>query len=422
MTTLYQHSEFSEITRFLEARCMMPTRPPALDSTRRALKRAGLLERIVPAKNIIIAGTNGKGSVSATLSRLLHSAGIRAGLYTSPHLVSTTERIRVAEQDISQETFVSAYHAVSKLIESEELTHFEALTLIATWIFYSGEASPPIDFAIWEVGLGGRLDATNAIPHQFCAITRLGLDHQNLLGNSLSEIAAEKFGVIPARGHVIYSPLDPSLEPLRAQTEKLTNSEWKPAVPVDILSLDEIMTPWGRAKLTLPGLRGAENTATALSIFAELGFDPSPHLPSLASVRWPGRFQEISIPGCPCPVHLSGDHNPQGITSLIEILRQLSWNQLHLILGIAHDKDSDSMFEKILELPRVKLYLTETPYKTRKLVTYSGKWLNLSSDKDPDVHALLRRVSQQATPGDRIVISGSLYLVGKVLAATSNFS
>ena len=419
MSAFGHHARFQQIVNYLEARTMMPTRPPSLESTKTALLKSGLFQKLDPAKNIIVAGTNGKGTVCATLSRLLHSAGTRVGLYTSPHLVYTTERIRIAEQEISKEQFVAAFDAVFTWIEKENLTHFEALTLIAAWIFYSGVLSIPVEYAIWEVGLGGRFDATNAIPHQHCGITRLGLDHQNLLGDSLTAIAAEKFGVVSKGNTVVFSPMETCLEPLKSEVIRKTNSTWVAAAKIESINSHAVRTPWGQAELALVGDRAAENTATALSLFAQLGFDPSKHLGALSQVQWPGRFQRLtcSTLSCACPIYLSGDHNPQGIESLLSILQRMAWNTLHIVIGIAHDKDATQMLQKLSELKSVKLYLTETPYKTRPLAEYPRIWREKAVTENPDVMDLLRTLGTQAQADDLIIVTGSLYLVGKVLAA-----
>ena len=274
----------------------------------------------------MVAGTNGKGSVCATLEALLLGAGERIGLYTSPHLVETTERFRIAGNEITPELFVRAWEAVSRSCQEIRLTHFEALTLMAAWLFFAGEAVPPVDRAILEVGLGGTWDATNAIPHSFCIITRLGLDHQNLLGSSLGEIAANKFGIVTPGSRVVHFPLPPEARQLSMEVQESTSSRWIEAssdgyslhsVPASSLSegpawlLQAAGPKIHEFPLSLPGARGFENTIVALKAFQELGYDPGRGLPVLSRVSWPGRMQRIAYPGSPCPVYLSGDHNPK---------------------------------------------------------------------------------------------------------------
>ncbi len=391
----------------LELLGIMPTTMPSLAPMERALVRSGLKQRIPAESGIIIAGTNGKGTTAATLSALLTAAGKRVGLYTSPHLVSACERMRINDHDITEDDFTAAYLAVKDIVIAEGLTHFEALTLMAAHVFYSGGHGPPVDHAIWEVGLGGQCDATNAIPHHHCAITQLSMDHQDILGGTLEDIARQKFGVIGKDAVVVHSPMDASLAPLRAETTARTHCRWISAEPLEL----------GRVALNLRGARAAENTATALTLFKAMGFDPNSSLHALQAVRWPGRFSPLGGGLLPCPLYLSGDHNPAGIDSLIEILNTMSWKTLHLIVGIGRDKDATLMFEKLLTLPRARLYLTETPFKPFRIQEYPARIRNRAEISNHDVFHILSCLNHRTEPDDIAVITGSLYLVGHVLAA-----
>jgi dihydrofolate synthase/folylpolyglutamate synthase len=407
---------YPEAVKELEQLGIMPTSMPQIAPMQRALAKTGLLGRMDASRNVIIAGTNGKGSTAATLSALLHSAGQRVGLYTSPHLVTTRERIRIGPHDVSEDHFARAYVALKNVIEEEKLTHFEALTLIAAWILHSGEIIKPVDWAVWEVGLGGLYDATNAIPHHFCAITQLGLDHQAILGNSLPEVAAQKFGVIGKDAVVVHSPMDPCLEPLRKQTAARTGCRWISAKEGRSLDLARVQTPWGPAKLSLLGARAAENTALALTLFEAMGFSPEKHLSSLSEVRWPGRFSRAELPGFACPVYLSGDHNAAGIESLLEILSQLKWVKLHLVVGIGKDKDGEEMLTRLMTLPNALLYLTETAFKPLALANYPARFRKQAVLCNADVSQVLQDIRRKAAPGDLVLVTGSLYLVGQILA------
>lgn len=148
-------------------------------------------------RSVIIAGTNGKGTVGASLEALCLAANERVGFFSSPHLLSITERIRVNGQPVSTELFLRAYEAIAEAGNQFQLSYFEMLVLMALWIFTSGEGGAPVDRILWEVGLGGTWDPTNAVPHGLCIITQLGLDHQDRLGSTLAEIAQNKLGVLP---------------------------------------------------------------------------------------------------------------------------------------------------------------------------------------------------------------------------------
>jgi dihydrofolate synthase / folylpolyglutamate synthase len=412
---------YREAVEELEKLGIMPLGMPELAPMQRALEKAGLARGIDPKRNIIVAGTNGKGSTSATLSRLLVAADQRVGLYTSPHLVTTRERFRVGDEDISEEEFCVAYLALKDVIQEESLTHFEALTLIAAYIFFSGKTCAPVDWAIWEVGMGGLYDATNAIPHHFCAITKLGLDHTAVLGNTLKEIAFQKFGVIGKNAVVIHAPMEPELSVLRAEVSSRTHCRWiaaKVVVPVKFnaeFDMNRVATPWGKARLSLCGARAAENTGIALTLFETLGFEPARFLHSLSEVRWPGRFSEFGSGRFPCPAYVSGDHNDSGVDSLLQILDGLSWETLHLVVGIGKDKNAELMLEKLSTLPRLKLYLTETSFKPLTLEDYPARFKDLAVVQNKNFSPLLAHLGQEAAAGDKVVVTGSLYLVGDVL-------
>ncbi len=406
---------YEEVVSRLEALGIMPTTLPSLAPMTRALQRCGYLDGVDPRRNIIIAGTNGKGSVAATLSALLRSAGQSVGLYTSPHLCTTRERIRVNGENVSETLFVEAYEAVLSSINDERLTHFEALTLMAAAIFYSGKFGPAPDWVIWEVGLGGTFDATNAIPHHYCAITKLGLDHENLLGSSLELIARQKFGVIGKGAEVVYSPMPESLTGLRLETEQATGCRWWAASAARLVGAGRLATEWGETALALCGQRAAENSATALTLFEVLGFAPAQHLGALAQVDWPGRFSRVRLPGFLAPVFLSGDHNVQGIESLLEILGTLTWRSLHLVVGVCADKNSGVMFELLKTLPRLVLHLTETPVRTLPLTQVPRHVRAAAGFSDKDVFRVLAAIQGEASAADLVVVTGSLYLVGSVL-------
>ncbi len=381
---------------------------------RRALAHSKWFAVPDPRRHVIIAGTNGKGTTAAVLSALLTSAGARVGLYTSPHLVNVCERFRVNEADVPEPLFLRALEANLAVIEAERLTHFEALTLIAAWIFLSGEAIAPCDWCIWEVGLGGAWDATNAIPHHFCAITRLGLDHENLLGSTLREIAGQKFAVIPEGGIVVYSPMDETLAPLREKLRQEKKCKWIPASAA-VLSKGILHTTWGSSPYSLEGPRAAENAATALSLAAEMGVKIN--LEALAQVRWPARFQRISWKGR--DVYLSGDHNPQGMESLLVILKERRWNQLRIMLGICADKEVQQMTTMLATIPH-HLYLTETPFRTLPLAGYPAEVRQRAAGMSSEPLLLLNKLTQEAAPDDLIVVTGSLYLAGLILSAVKN--
>ena len=426
---------YAEAVAALNARENFPQKPPSLLPMREALHKIGFEQyplytkiRQNPERSIIVAGTNGKGSVCATLEALLSSAGELCGLYTSPHLVEPTERMRLNGIDISKENFARAYDKIAGLTQGMELTQFEMLTLMAVWYFGSGEAGPVVDRLILEVGLGGTWDATNAIPHGMAIITTLGIDHENLLGKTLPEIAENKFGVVQKISEfsnqgmkVIHSRLPNEVESLMKETVKKTGSQWfeveRYSYWVDPMPKEPkffLKTEWGETQLGLQGYRAAQNTALALTALAHLGFDPAHHMKTIPNVRWPGRMQRVMFDASPCPVYLSGDHNVQGLESLGEILGHYRYTRIHFLVGLGLDKDFNKFLKKLQGVDKGLLYITETPFRGRSIKDY-GFWLVQAEGAWKDPIEGLQKIFKLARPEDLIVVTGSLYLVGGVL-------
>lgn len=412
---------FAAALQDLERRGIMPLRVPSLEPTRLALSKLSLRYPSDLRQVVLVAGTNGKGSTSKTLEALLLHAGRRVGLYTSPHLVNYRERISLNGQPISEELFVHAWKAVTAAIGDTMLSHFEMLTVMAAWVFFSGEAYEPVETAIFEVGLGGTWDATNAIPHGTAVIARLGFDHQDYLGNTMGEIARNKFGIVSGPIQVLHLPLPPEAVSLKNEVEAATGSHWTevrvPQFSVDTsraLPLFYLDSRWGRTEISLPGARGAENMNLALEVFASLGGDPAVHLQALADVKWPARMQKLEIVSSPCPVFLSGDHNPQGIESLLELLNYYRRDRLLLVIGIGAKKELDPMMLALTSLSKTEYWLTRAEFQGRTRLQY-GQWLESSGGFFEQPLDALAAALRGASKDDLCVITGSLYLAGDVL-------
>lgn len=408
---------YAKVITELESRPIMPDRAPSLDQTRTGLKRLSLTSKIDPDRVVLVAGTNGKGSVASSLSQLIVHAGKSCGLYTSPHLMSTTERIKINHEDISEKDFVAAYLEVESKTSDLNLTHFEMLTLMAVWVFFEVKKC---DWAIFEVGLGGIWDATNAIDHKHSIVTTISYDHEHILGNSLTEIAKNKFGIIHEGGNFYHLPLPQEIDPLIKTTESLTRCvryEFQ-AFPYRIQMNEHepcyiIQTPWGESQLSLLGKRAVENVSLSLQVFDQLGFDVTQGLKTLSSLNWPGRMEKLSTLDSPCPVYLSGDHNPQGVTSLAEILSQFDYETVYLLIGIGENKDKDQMFSLFEKIPRSQLVLTKTPFKGIPIENY-GAWLHKAFFSHENSFIALSEILKNAKKSDIIVVTGSLYLVGDI--------
>lgn len=415
-------NKYLKTVQFLEGLQIMPKTMPGLDKIKKALTQTDWYGEIDPEKVIVVAGTNGKGSTCAMLEALLLDANQSVGFYSSPHLVSTTERIRTNGESISEENFVKVFEQCETLIKDCELSHFEALTLMAGHFYFSKNWNQKLDYIIFEVGLGGTYDATNAFPHRYSVITPLSIDHSNILGKTLPEIAKNKFGIIQSQNTVIHQHLEGDVQNLFQFFLKQTDSHGievsKGSFELSQISNETeyiLNSKWGAAKLSLLGQRAVENALTALTTMAALGFDPSLYLKSLSQVNWPGRMQKIKWPGAGCPVYLSGDHNPQGIQSLVEILKNFSWENLFLVIGIGVDKEADEMLSELLKLKNSQLYLTVTPFKGRLLDQYPETITAKAQFKNENPVITLQKAAEAASEKDLIVVTGSLYLVGEIL-------
>lgn len=408
---------FNSVVSTLEALNIMPKSMPGLEKLKQALQHKTWFRNLPPEKIITVAGTNGKGTTCAALETLLLSAGKKVGLYTSPHLISTTERIRVNGEPVTEEQFIELYLQNKNLISKYDLTHFESLTLMAADCFF---AKNDLDYIIFEVGLGGTYDATNVFPNRYSIITALAMDHQNILGNSVLEIAQNKFGIIKPNSKVFHHPLPAEVIALFSKVLTETNSQAIPAIVGSVTCEKShepfwfLKSPWGKTLINLPGQRACDNIMTALTVFEELGFEPQNHLHSLERIPWQGRMQKISWPGIAAPVYLSGDHNIQGVQSLVHILHFFEWNELHLVVGIGQDKAAEEMLRVLLTLPRAKLHLTKTPFKGRSVTDYPEELRVRSEEENDDVIELLNTL--RTGPNDLVVVTGSLYLVGQVLS------
>lgn len=410
---------FEIVVGYLESLSIMPKEMPGLEKLKGALAQVEWFAEIDPKKVLVVAGTNGKGSTCAILESLLFAAGKKVGFYSSPHLIDTTERIRVQKKQISKTDFIELFFANQDLIARYQLTHFEALTLMAGSYFFCKKWNTQLDYIIFEVGLGGLYDATNVFPHATSLITSLGLDHTNILGPDLVSVAKNKFGIVHENNLVVHHPLTNELYPLKDDVQKKTSSKWIAAKKITSFVQNGpqfwIDSPWGQAEINLPGSRAAENAATALTTFEALGFSPAEYLLALKNIEWPGRMQEVQWPGMKARLYLSGDHNEQGIQSLTELLRHYTYKNIHFVVGIGEDKDAFSMLSELIKVPNSILHLTETPFKGLSISEYPQSFLEKANSVEQDIFILLNQLQSEVSEQDIVLVTGSLYLVGQVL-------
>ena len=383
--------------------------------------------KIDPQKIIIVAGTNGKGTTCATLQRLLYGIGKNVGFFSSPHMEKINERIKFNCIDISDEDFCNIFRDICLKFKNSvpNLSHFEWLTVMAAYYFFEIHQDD-IDFAILEVGLGGTKDATNMLPHNFSVITKLGFDHMNVLGNTIEEIAANKFGIIQKNNTVFHTKFPGEITALQKKYETEKKAKFIESCDY-LLSVDKskylpqffVRTPFGKFNIKLPGKRAAENTALALTIFNEIigpdwsNFHIHERIQSfLEDVHWPCRMERVTYRDR--TVYLSGDHNPQGIDSLIEVLKHYRYSKIHIIVGICKDKQHDIMLEKLFSISDSIIYLTETPFKTLPVNEYNEKFKKSAAFISANQLETLNYAIDSSYENDLILVTGSLYLTGEI--------
>jgi dihydrofolate synthase / folylpolyglutamate synthase len=418
--------------------------------------------RAVPC--VHIAGTNGKGSTAAMLESILRTAGLRTGLYTSPHLEKINERIRIEGRDISDHAFARAWDRVHSSIESlmasgklaAHPTFFECITAMAFVAF----AEAKIDFAIFEVGLGGRLDATNIVVPAVAVITPIDFDHENFLGHSIAEIAGEKAGIIKRDAWVVSatSRTEPNgavaaeVIARRAAEQNARLFEIDEAWSIaGVVSHDGFYrataeprasaasanpsSPFTETLSLAPSLAGqfqirnALAAATAATLLKLRGFPITQAAveKGIASARWPGRLERISSDP---PVYLDGTHNPAGARELAKFWREnFTARPIILVYGAMRDKAVDEIAGQLFPLARTVI-LTE-PRQPRaisaSLLAEITADLAAESLVIPDPREALERAmalaSSGATTGNAqpaVFATGSLFLVGDLRAYWSN--
>ena len=378
-----------------------------------------------------VAGTKGKGSVCAMTASAAQAAGLKVGLYTSPHLHTIRERIQVDGEPISAAAFaetvaalqpaIAEVNALMALTSGGRITTFEALTALAFRHF----AEQGVDLGVIEVGLGGRLDATNVVAPAACAITSLSLDHVDVLGGTLPKIAAEKAAIIKPGVPAVSAPQPPDA---LAVVERAAE---RAAAPLRLVARDitfertldggaaqrvAVATPLRRYDLRVPlaGRHQAENAAVAVGLCealtgAGLPLTPAAIADGIASVRWPARME--TIPGNPV-VLIDGAHNPFSMRSFKESLSEhVASEHVLLIFGANRSKDLDGMVAEIAPLPRHVLAVQSRHPKSAppRAILAAFSRCGVQAEEADGVAAGIDAARQIARPGDVIVVTGSLF-------------
>ncbi|MCX5830106.1 MAG: bifunctional folylpolyglutamate synthase/dihydrofolate synthase [Deltaproteobacteria bacterium] len=391
-----------------------------LDAVRKILKVLGNPERDYPS--ILIAGTNGKGSVAAMTASILSAGGFSVGLYTSPHLTDIRERIRIGNMMITEREFGKTMRDVDDHL-TEPLTYFELMTVLAFHHFRQKK----IDVAVVEVGMGGRFDATHVVDPSVAVISHIALDHQEYLGKRLKDIAGEKSAIIPKRGICITG-----VRQLSARQVIVDTCREREATLLRIggqiqvyrhrdgaFSYRSPAHAYPRLHCGLVGAHQQINAALAVAsveAMAVKGFtvNEASVREGLGNVRWEGRLEVLQR----APVLLlDGAHNPAGIGSLCHALRnKFSFRRLIVLFGVLRDKHYPDMIRR-LSVFQPLMILTQPPSERSmppaELLPIARAFLQRAEIIQSPVDALKYALSL-ADEDDLICVTGSLYLVGEI--------
>jgi dihydrofolate synthase / folylpolyglutamate synthase len=404
-------------------------------------------ERRVPG--VLIAGTNGKGSTAATLASILRASGLRTGLYTSPHLARINERIRISGEEISDDDFAPLHDVVDRtaerLVGEGELpwhpSFFEMLTAMAFEYF----ARRKVDIAALEVGMGGRLDATNVIEPRVSVITDISLDHQKFLGNTVAEIAREKAGIIRPGGVVVTLPQQPQANDVIGRTildmgaravnavpyvppvspasaQYLVPSSRKDMVPVSRYPL-QVMGQQILVETPLIGRHQLRNVALAIAAAEELGRQGFPVTAAsiergIQQTRWPGRFQIVPATDDTPKFVFDVAHNPAGAWALRSTLSAgYPDRSLTFVFGAMRDKAIGEMAEILFPLAdRVIATCADNPRSaTPEEIREAASRTSTQIEEAPDVAAAIALARTAVRPHAVVVITGSIYIVGEAM-------
>lgn len=402
-----------------------------LENISEFLSRIGNPER--DFKSVHVTGTNGKGSVCVLVSEILRKHGLNVGLYTSPHLVDFRERIKVNGREISEKDVVriglelrETMQAMASEDREKQLTFFEFTTALAFRYF----SDRKVDIVVAEVGMGGRLDATNVLAPEVSVITRIGLEHTNYLGTTIPDIAREKAGIIkngvgaitcekrPEALSVIESACSRKNAPLRALGKDFDVSRIRMTLNGTEFDYDGAK-PLKDLKVRLLGGYQAENAAAAIAAvegLVERGVSVSEEelREGLWGARWPGRMDIVSRRPL---VILDGSHNPDGVATTVSVLRQLRLAPLTFVIGCMDDKDARGIVRALAPIA-AKMIVTQARYKRALSAEVLHRIVNEEFDGaaevEPGANAALEKGLKDVA-GKGLCVIGSLYLVGEAI-------
>ncbi|MFA5368146.1 MAG: folylpolyglutamate synthase/dihydrofolate synthase family protein [Dehalococcoidia bacterium] len=380
-------------------------------------------------RTVHIAGTKGKGSTAAMIAFALTAAGRRTGLYTSPHLHTFRERIRIDGEMISEDDFAAVVdevkpHADATNSESTfgRLTTFEVLTVAAFAYFKKCN----VDFLVLETGLGGRLDATNVVKPEICVITPISMDHTEILGGTVAEIAREKAGIIKPGAIVISAPQNPNAAAVIKETAaRLRNRLINTGGDVKWRRLDwntrgqefEVATTKGAHRYCIPllGNHQIENAAVAVAALEVLDIDYESIFRGLANVNWPGRLEIIKDEPI---VLVDGAHNADSARRLREAIEEyIRYDDMILIIGASSDKDIGGMLLELMPLANKIIATKSTHPRALPVNTILNEIekLDRKASYFSNVADAVGQALQNAWPHDLICVTGSLFVVAEAI-------
>ncbi|MEM7545498.1 MAG: folylpolyglutamate synthase/dihydrofolate synthase family protein [Pseudomonadota bacterium] len=398
----------------------------SLDRLDKLLARLGHPERTLPPV-VHIAGTNGKGSTLAMIRAGMEAAGLAVHAYTSPHLARFHERIRLAGSLIDEDALSVLLAECEAVNEGDAITFFE-ITTAAAFLAFSRQ---PADYCLLEVGLGGRLDATNVVADPaICVITPVSIDHQQFLGNTLGEIAGEKAGILKPDVPCIVAPQQPeAMDVIEAQADRV-------GAPLRIAGQDWTATAeggrlifrddTGLLDMTLPVLPGAhqiDNAGTAIAALRMLGLSDEIAEQAPAKASWPARIQRLTkgslaerAAAAGAELWLDGGHNAAAGVALSDYFGRLPDARTHMICGMLDTKDAGGFLRPLADIA-AHLHAVPIPDSTAAIapddLAAAARQVGLAADSTPTVEAALS--AALAGRSKRILICGSLYLAGAVL-------
>jgi dihydrofolate synthase/folylpolyglutamate synthase len=388
-------------------------------------------------RSVHVAGTNGKGSTSAFIAAMLRASGYRVGLYTSPHLVSFTERIRIDGVRIPERRVVELAQRVREgylrgaaaQAEAFSPTFFEVVTAMAFTYF----AEEGVDIVVIEVGMGGRLDSTNVITPLVSVVTNIDIEHVEFLGNTLAQIAAEKAGIIKSGVPVVTGVVQPEVVAVieeeasarHAALYRLSrdfHAALVSAVREQVFHYRGIGASYENISISMLGRYQVDNACLALATIeclrsAGLVVDESSVRQGLAGAAWEGRLERVAHGP---DIYLDGAHNPASAKKLATAVRELksSYARLILVIGILGDKDCEGIISELVPLA-AQVIVTKPEYSRAmdvQALAAQVRALHGAVDSADTVAGAIAKAREISSPDDLVLVTGSLYVVGDARA------